>query len=116
MSIAHNIKRLREAHGLSQAELGEIAGVTDKAVSTWEKGIKVPRMGAVQKLSDYFGIPKSRILDEDVSESHILMQKKNDTLTDIVLRLRTDDKFLSVVEKLYKMDDERLSSLLGFLK
>lgn len=116
MSIAHNIKRLREAYGLSQAELGEIAGVTDKAVSTWEKGIKVPRMGAVQKLSDHFGIPKSRILDEDVSEAHILMQKKNDTLTDIVLRLRSDDKFLSVVEAIYKMDDTRLSGLSDFLK
>lgn len=65
MSISKNIKTLRESHGLSQAEFGRIAGVSDKAVSTWENGLKVPRMGAVQKLSDYFGIPKSMILDED---------------------------------------------------
>lgn len=32
MSIAENIKRLRMSENLSQAELGKIAGVTDKAV------------------------------------------------------------------------------------
>lgn len=64
MSIAENIKRIRLEHGLSQAELGKIAGVSDKAVSTWELGIKVPRMGAVEKMANYFGIAKSVILDD----------------------------------------------------
>lgn len=64
MSIGDNIKRIRTSHGLSQAELGKIAGVSDKAVSTWESDIKVPRMGAVERISQYFGIPKSAILDD----------------------------------------------------
>ena len=64
MSIAENIKRIRAEHGLSQAELGKIAGVSDKAVSTWELGIKVPRMGAVEKMANYFGIAKSVIVDD----------------------------------------------------
>lgn len=64
MSIAENIIRLREQHGLTQRELGEIAGVTDKAVSTWELGVKAPRMGAVARMAAHFGIPKSAILDD----------------------------------------------------
>lgn len=64
MSIAENIKRIRLEHGLSQAELGKIAGVSGKAVSTWELGIKVPRMGAVEKMANYFGIAKSVIVDD----------------------------------------------------
>ena len=64
MSIAENIKRIRLEHGLSQAELGKISGVSDKAVSTWELGIKVPRMGAVEKMANYFGIAKSEIVDD----------------------------------------------------
>lgn len=64
MSIGSNIKRLRTDAQLSQAELGKIAGVTDKAVSTWEAGIKTPRMGAVEKMAAYFGVPKSVILDD----------------------------------------------------
>lgn len=64
MSIAENIKKIRLEHGLSQAELGKIAGVSDKAVSTWELGIKTPRMGAVEKMANYFGITKSAIVDD----------------------------------------------------
>lgn len=64
VSIGSNIKRLRTDAQLSQAELGKIAGVTDKAVSTWEADIKTPRMGAVEKMAAYFGVPKSAILDD----------------------------------------------------
>lgn len=64
MSIAENIKRIRLEHGLSQAELGKIAGVSDKAVSTWELGLKTPRMGAVEKMASYFSIAKSAIVDD----------------------------------------------------
>jgi len=69
LSIAENIKRIRTEHGLSQAELGKIAGVSDKAVSTWELGIKTPRMGAVEKMANYFGIAKSAIVDDVQSTS-----------------------------------------------
>lgn len=68
MSIGSNIKRLREMHGMNQAELAEIAGVTDKAVSTWEHDKKIPRMGAIQKIADYFKITKSDIIEETVFE------------------------------------------------
>ena len=64
MGIAENIKRLRLEHGLSQAELGAIAGVTDKAVSTWETGAKEPRMSAIARLADYFHIQKSDLIED----------------------------------------------------
>ena len=70
MSIGDNIKRLREAHDLTQEQLGEIAGATDKAVSTWEKGKAVPRMGAIQRMADYFGISKSDIIEDKEMPIH----------------------------------------------
>lgn len=65
MAFAKNVKRLRELHGISQVELAKIAGVTDKAVSTWENGVNEPRMGAVQRIADHFGLLKSNLLEED---------------------------------------------------
>ena len=65
MSIGQNIKRLRELHGMNQSELAQIAGVTDKAVSTWENDLKIPRMGAIQKIADYFHISKSAIIEDE---------------------------------------------------
>ena len=64
MSIADNIKALRESHNLTQRDLGDILGVSDKAVSTWEKGRATPRMGVIQKMADYFGISKTSIIEE----------------------------------------------------
>lgn len=64
MSIAKNIKWLRESHNLTQAEFGKIAGVSDKAVSTWENGIAEPRMGAIQRISEHFHISKGDIVDD----------------------------------------------------
>ena len=69
MGISENIKLLREQYGLSPKELGQIAGVSDKAVSTWEQGIKEPRMGAIQKIADHFGIQKSNIIEDNGLQS-----------------------------------------------
>lgn len=64
MSIADNIRRIRSASGLSQEEFGKIAGVSSMAVSQWENGRAVPRMGAVQKIADHFHISKGEVIDE----------------------------------------------------
>lgn len=63
MSISDNIKSLRTQHGMTQLEFGRIAGVSDKAVSSWESGLSIPRMGAIEKISSYFHVPKSVLID-----------------------------------------------------
>lgn len=65
MSVGDNIKRIRQSRDLTQEEFGKIADVSSMAVSQWENDRAVPRMGAVQRISDYFGIPKSDIIDDD---------------------------------------------------
>lgn len=64
MGIGERIKYLRDLHDLTQSELGRIAGVSDKAVSTWENGTAEPRMGAIQKLSDHFGVSKGWLIGD----------------------------------------------------
>ncbi len=65
MSIGENIKKHRLTLGLTQDKLGEMLGVTGKAVSTWEKGIKIPRMPIITRLADLFEISKSRLIDDE---------------------------------------------------
>ena len=64
MSIGKKIRRLRETAKLSQIELANILGVSDKAVSTWEMDKKTPRMGTLQSLADYFGVSKSYLIED----------------------------------------------------
>jgi len=69
MGLGKNIKRLRESHGMSQDALAKIAGVTDKAVSTWENEKNIPRMGVIQKIADYFNVNKSSIIEDSTIDS-----------------------------------------------
>lgn len=77
MTIGQNIKKLRHLHNLSQKELGQIAGVSDKAVSTWENDSKEPRMGVIQKIADHFGIQKSNIIEENGLKNYTPFQTSN---------------------------------------
>ena len=71
MGIPDNIKKLRVTHGLTQSELGKIAGVSDKAIWTWENGTAEPRMGAIQKIADHFNIKKSDLIEDHSSEPNL---------------------------------------------
>ena len=65
MTIAENIKRIRAAAGMTQEEFGRLAGVSSMAVSQWENGRAVPRMGAVEKIASALRIAKSEIIEDD---------------------------------------------------
>ena len=78
----------------------------------WYGGCDV--VDKVEQLAKYFGILKSDLI-EDKPPAHRQMQKKNDTISDIVLRMQSDEVFLSAVESLYKLDQKKLSSILTLL-
>jgi len=63
MRISEKIHRLRIEHDLTQAEFGRIAGVSDKAVSTWELGYKEPRIKPLQKICAYFEVDINQFID-----------------------------------------------------
>lgn len=54
MSIGDNIRKLRNAAGLSQAELARRLGKTSSAVSYYESDTIIPRMGVIAKMCDVF--------------------------------------------------------------
>lgn len=90
MSIASNIKELRKRFDLTQAQLAEIAGVTNKAVSTWENGKAIPHMGCIQKMADYFGISKSDII-EDKQEKPIQLDELRTEVFNLLVALPEKD-------------------------
>ncbi len=112
--FARNLRRYMESRGKSQKELAEIVGVSAPTMNDWLKAKKYPRIDKIEILANYFGILKSDLIEEK-SEEHREMQKKNDTLSDIVIRMQTDDVFRSAVESLYKLDQKKLSSILNLL-
>lgn len=70
-TVADNIKRLRNNAGWSQEKLAEMLGKTRSAVSQYESGKIIPRMGVVEDLANLFGVKKSEIIGEATSRAFV---------------------------------------------
>lgn len=70
MGLADNIKRLRTNADLTQAKLAEMVGVTRATVTQWETGWSQPRMGAIEKLAEVFGVSLAALVSENTLPSN----------------------------------------------
>lgn len=117
--FAKNLRRFMELDGITQKDLAKIAGVSAPTMNDWLQAKKYPRIDKIEKLADYFKILKSDLIEEK-NEEDFEMQKNNNTIANIVVRLRTDSEFLSVVESLNNLDEEKVRGvrqmLTAFLK
>ena len=115
MNIGQRIKDRRKELKMSADELGAKLGKNRSTIFRYENGdienlpldILEPIAAALQTTPEYLmGWGK--------------VQKNNDALTDIIIRMRTDEDFLSVVKILSDLDGEKLSGvkqmLSAFLK
>jgi len=115
MTKGERIKHLREQQNMTQEELARRLNTTKQTISKYEKNIVT-------------NIPSDRIeaiaIVLNSTPEYILgwekIQKKADTITDVVLRMKTDSDFLSLVETLNSLDEEKIRSvkqmLSAFLK
>ncbi len=63
--LAQTIRELRVRHHLSQRDVGEQIGVSDRAVSKWELGLSQPSVSNLVGLSKLFGIPFEQLLSTE---------------------------------------------------
>jgi transcriptional regulator with XRE-family HTH domain len=68
LKMAQFISELRKEKELTQKELAEKLGVTDKAVSKWERGLSYPDISLLSKLSYVLGITTSELLNGKKAE------------------------------------------------
>ena len=70
-TISKNLIYYRKKSGLTQAQLAEKLGYTDKAISKWERGESVPDVFVLKEIANIFGIKVSILLDEEQVKSPI---------------------------------------------
>lgn len=106
MKIGDRIKYRREELGMSQEELAKRLGYRSRS-----------SINKIEK--DASGLPQTKIAAIaaalQTTPSYIMgwqeVQKNNDALTDIVVRMRKDSEFLSIVEELHQLNPEQLASI-----
>lgn len=62
------LKYYMNKNGKNQTDLMRDLHLSSSTVSSWCTGQKLPRMGKIQMLADYFGINKSDLIEEDSPE------------------------------------------------
>lgn len=80
------IARLRREAGLTQAQLGERVGVTNKTVSRWENGNYMPDLDTCLQLSELFGVTVNELLMGQRLSDGELRQTANQTLAEAMHR------------------------------
>ena len=107
----------RKDNGLTQSQLAEKLGITDKAVSKWETGKSMPDLSLFMPLCDLLQITLNELfLGEFISDEN-LKEKSNEVLFEVVTSWLGKDQWknktqshvpavleLSHVEKIYETD------------
>lgn len=62
--FSENLKRIMTEHEKTAANLNADLGIPFSTLSNWTKGLKMPRMGKIELLCNYFHCEKSDLLEE----------------------------------------------------
>lgn len=111
--MARNIKRYMEAKGVTNQQLCEDLDFKYTTFLDWIKGVTYPRIGKIEAMADYFGILKSDLIEEKMT---VEKEKDNDLLADIIVRMRTDEEFCSVVKSLYLLGADKIQGVKQLLQ
>lgn len=106
MNIGERIKIKRIEKGWSQRDLAAKIGYSNHStVGKVETGkVDLPQSKVVQ-FAEVLGVSVAYLMGWEE------MQKNNDAMTDIVVRLRTDSEFASLIKGINQLNPEQLASI-----
>lgn len=68
--VGDNLAELRKRQRLTQQELAEKTGISDKSLSKWELGKAIPRVELLKQLADFYGVTTDFLLTENSAKTH----------------------------------------------
>lgn len=106
MNIGTRIKERRKELKISADELAKRLGKDRSTIYRYEKGdIENLPLDILEPIADALETTPAYLLGWEKIE------KKADTISDVVLRMKTDSEFLSLVETLNKLDSEKINGV-----
>ncbi len=71
--FSKNLKRLMAINGKDQIDLINDLGINKSTISTWVRAEKMPRMGTIQLLANYFGVNISDLVDDKSDDEKLIL-------------------------------------------
>lgn len=113
--ICNRIQQAMDIRNMKAVDICEKTGIPKSSMSMYLSGKVEPKSDRLYKIAKCLDVAESWLLGYDVPMERTKAQKNNDAISDIVLKLRSDEEFLSIVDKISKMDSEKRKSLNAFL-
>ena len=76
MTLGKNIAALRKEKGWTQAQLGEQLGVSNQAISKWEKGMNLPDVMLLPQIAKVFDVTIDWLFEEIEIEERVEISNK----------------------------------------
>ena len=92
LKIGRFIAECRKQKNLTQMQLSEKLGITDKAISKWERGIAMPDSSIMLELCDILGISVNELLSGEKISMENNNQKNEQLLFDMAKELEQKNK------------------------
>ena len=80
------ISSLRKEKGMTQLELAGKMGVTDKAVSKWERDLSFPDINSIPKLAEVFEVSMDELMQVKTETKENISKNKIDGIVDTILK------------------------------
>ena len=96
--IGKFIAERRKAAGLTQMQLAEMLGITDRAVSKWERGLSLPDAGIMLDLCNVLKITVNDLLTGEVVTMENYNEEMEKNLLELVKQKERSDKYLLRLE------------------
>ena len=92
IKIGKFIAECRKRKNLTQMQLAEKLGITDKAVSKWERGVAMPDSSIMLELCDVLNISVNELLSGEKNDMENNNQKNEQLLLDMAKELERKNK------------------------
>ena len=86
IAIGNFIEKKRKEQNLTQAQLAEKLGVSNKTVSKWENGKCMPDYGVIQPLCTELGVTVSELMDGEEQASDSIRAYDDEQILDLLKR------------------------------
>ncbi|GEM_PF-2057912 len=92
-NFSSNFKFLKLKKGVSQKAIADFFSMSPATVNRWEKGAILPESNNLLKLTEYFGVSLSELVELNLIEGETVSQVE-------------DTEFLALKEKLFKAQEK----------
>ena len=114
IKIGRYIASKRKSLGMTQKQLAEKLGMSDKSVSKWERGVCLPDVSVYKELCSILGISLNEFLaGEDIAQEN-LIQKSETNIIEVIKDNINKKKCLKVMKYILLVISIFALSVLGF--